>query len=999
MSQYCFDIINPDNKKLNINNIKSEIKKLYIGKDKFKEGDDLPFLLIFAKTLKNEDDSVCVFMQSRGKKNTEKIENINKKIKDVILVDGIEIKKPYLFKIKQEEWWKNNDKDVGNKKWKSLIHNGPYFTHLIEPYKQLNVKLIYDKKEYKLSSKEEQVLRFYANRILSEESGNVTDLWTKDKDFNNNYIKSLQKFLRPEYKKLVKDIKKINWINFKKKIFENKNKKLTKDEKNKKKVFAIEKQRNYGYAILDGNKEMIANYTVEPMGIFYGRGKHPKRGIIKKQIIPEDVTINTGILDDKPIAPKGHKWKNIVNDTNGTWLAKWKTGEGQIKYVWFSSAGKFKGTSNLKKYEKARKLNKVLKNVRKVYTNDIESTEIKKQQLGTVMYLIDHFGIRVGNEKGDDEADTVGASTLKVGHINTDKKNHIILDFLGKDSIRFYKDLSVPNNVYENMILFIKGKTKTKDLFDKISAKDINEYLKQFDKDFSAKVFRTRLGSTIMNDALKTVKIQKGSTKQKTKVLFNKANAKVADILNHARTMSKKAKDGLKNDKEKLKEKKKQLKDAEKKGKGVNAIKRTIESLKIKIESKSDIMKVAITTSLNNYIDPRLVVSWCLKQNIEPSYVYSKKQMEDFNWAIQMTDRNWSYENSPVNFDDKEKVTKPVKKTKPVKVTKPVKKTKPDKKTKPVKKTKTILLLGDSIIDNAHWNDVGKFTTAENLKKREVKIIDRSTEEITTTKFFENKEGIIVNKIYVDERKEKGIPYDGFYSENKYLVKPIPERNNLVWWNTNKEDRYIVLSLGGNDLVLEKNFNMDEIRNKLIKVIKKIINDSKINSNNFIYIIPYPPTKALNEILKSQIDISPEKFYKNWVSEFKKMCNLLNIRYISLEDFREKERGPESSAIPEPTKLGAEKISDRIYNKVNSDTKISNNKHLEYYKNILEFCNSLKQNKKDKELLKRIILNNDLEFWKQLNYFIEYAISKNINLEINNKIKKIIDTKLIRKDN
>ena len=48
MSQYCFDIINPKNKKVDIDNIKTHIKKLYIGKDKF-NAEELPFLLIFAK--------------------------------------------------------------------------------------------------------------------------------------------------------------------------------------------------------------------------------------------------------------------------------------------------------------------------------------------------------------------------------------------------------------------------------------------------------------------------------------------------------------------------------------------------------------------------------------------------------------------------------------------------------------------------------------------------------------------------------------------------------------------------------------------------------------------------------------------------------------------------------------------------------------------------------------------------------------------------------------
>jgi len=37
----------------------------------------------------------------------------------------------------------------------------------------------------------------------------------------------------------------------------------------------------------------------------------------------------------------------------------------------------------------------------------------------------------------------------------------------------------------------------------------------------------------------------------------------------------------------------------------------------------------------------------------------------------------------------------------------------------------TLLLIGDSILDNAYWNDVGKDTTAEVLRKMNINVIDR----------------------------------------------------------------------------------------------------------------------------------------------------------------------------------------------------------------------------------------------------------------------------------
>jgi DNA topoisomerase IB len=45
-----------------------------------------------------------------------------------------------------------------------------------------------------------------------------------------------------------------------------------------------EKQRleeMYGWAILDGRKEKVGNFRIEPPGLFRGRGNHPKTGTLK----------------------------------------------------------------------------------------------------------------------------------------------------------------------------------------------------------------------------------------------------------------------------------------------------------------------------------------------------------------------------------------------------------------------------------------------------------------------------------------------------------------------------------------------------------------------------------------------------------------------------------------------------------------------------------------------------------------------------------------------
>ena len=52
---------------------------------------------------------------------------------------------------------------------------------------------------------------------------------------------------------------------------------------------------DYGYCILDGRRQRIGNFRVEPPGLFCGRGNHPNQGRLKERIEPEDVTINCSL--------------------------------------------------------------------------------------------------------------------------------------------------------------------------------------------------------------------------------------------------------------------------------------------------------------------------------------------------------------------------------------------------------------------------------------------------------------------------------------------------------------------------------------------------------------------------------------------------------------------------------------------------------------------------------------------------------------------------------
>ena len=45
---------------------------------------------------------------------------------------------------------------------------------------------------------------------------------------------------------------------------------------------------------MDGHKQKVGNFRIEPPGLFRGRGDHPKQGKLKKRVHAKDIIINIG---------------------------------------------------------------------------------------------------------------------------------------------------------------------------------------------------------------------------------------------------------------------------------------------------------------------------------------------------------------------------------------------------------------------------------------------------------------------------------------------------------------------------------------------------------------------------------------------------------------------------------------------------------------------------------------------------------------------------------
>jgi DNA topoisomerase-1 len=181
-----------------------------------------------------------------------------------------------------------------------------------------------------------------------------------------------------------------------------KKKQMTTEEKKALKEEKLKQEEKYMWAIVDGVKEKVGNFRVEPPGLFRGRGEHPKMGKVKRRITPNDVVINIGKNAPVPECPiPGESWKEIRHDNTVTWLAYWNDpiNPKLFKYVFLAASSSWKGQSDKEKYEKARMLKNYIGNIRAAYTKDFSSKDITKQQIAVATYFIDKLALRAGNDK------------------------------------------------------------------------------------------------------------------------------------------------------------------------------------------------------------------------------------------------------------------------------------------------------------------------------------------------------------------------------------------------------------------------------------------------------------------------------------------------------------------------------------------------------------------------------------------------------------------------
>ncbi|CAN8061968.1 unnamed protein product [Agarophyton chilense] len=586
-------------------------------------------------------------------------------------------------------WW-DEKKMADNKiKWRTLVHNGVIFPPEYVPHGK---PLIYKGAQVPLEPAAEEIATFYSEKLGTD--------YVKRSKFNANFFEDLRASMKGT--KAYSSVQKLEHCDFSLiqehvEAVKKAKKSMTVEEKQAKKKLEEELANKYLYAYVDGRKEKLGSYKIEPPGLFMGRGDHPKQGKVKKRIYPEEVTINIG--EDAPIPEcpmPGHQWGAIVHKHDVTWVCYWKElVTNQAKYTWFAAGSTFKGKSDLAKFEKARKLHQYIDGIRHAYQNDWKAKSKEVRQRAVAMYLIDKLALRVGNEKGDDEADTVGCCSLRVEHIKFDPPRTIELNFLGKDSIEYRNTVEIERLAFEALKLFCRGKQSGDEVFHRLSVQGLNDYLKSCMDGLSAKVFRTYNASITLDRLLQETPSE--MSQDDLVVFFNKQNKEVAILCNHQRSLpktheaqmqrmdkkkseivawleelergrralSKKRNSGGTFELTQMMPEKPQFTDDMNTEQRATERKRANEAPRIptirkrslsqieneivkaearlsKTEStmlmKDDLKTVALGTSKINYIDPRIVVAWCKKHEVQIEKIFPKTLQIKFAWAMETSE-------------------------------------------------------------------------------------------------------------------------------------------------------------------------------------------------------------------------------------------------------------------------------------------------------------------------------------------------------------------------
>lgn len=239
-------------------------------------------------------------------------------------------------------------------------------------------------------------------------------------------------------------------------------------------------------------------------------------------------------IEDLKIPPA---WKNVwISPYKNTHLQATGIDEKKRKqYIYHEDWTKIMQEN---KFSKMVDFGLSLPKIRGRISYDMKRDELDKRKIiATVVWLLEHTFIRIGNEEYSKNNDSFGLTTLRNRHVKV-KGKEITFNFVGKSGVP--NELSISNPTVAKIIKkcielpgyeLFKYVDDNKDLHV-VDSQDVNEFLKETTKDdFSAKDFRTWGGTDISANFF--YKIGHSDDPKIIKTNIKDAVKKVSDHLNN----------------------------------------------------------------------------------------------------------------------------------------------------------------------------------------------------------------------------------------------------------------------------------------------------------------------------------------------------------------------------------------------------------------------------------------------------------------------------------
>ena len=236
----------------------------------------------------------------------------------------------------------------------------------------------------------------------------------------------------------------------------------------------------------------MENYIIRKISKKRGKKFYHKFYDKKGKEIKDEKKINK-ITDGIYISPAYDNVKINMNKNDKVRAIGYDT-EERPQYIYNK---KFIEEQKDKKFDHMSAFGKKFSKINQKINEDLYSTkDSKEKQVALILKLIMECHFRIGNDRYSKKYKSYGTTTLENKHVKV-KKDHVIIDFIGKKKVRnvcTVKNKKVVKTLKEKKRTLKKNDRvftyRRGDDYFNIQSSDVNKYLKQFGK-FSAKNFRT----------------------------------------------------------------------------------------------------------------------------------------------------------------------------------------------------------------------------------------------------------------------------------------------------------------------------------------------------------------------------------------------------------------------------------------------------------------------------------------------------------------------------